>query len=232
MAITFDKSLGSATAGPSFTTTNAAAANALVVVCFSFFDNTSVGTPSCTVGGTTATLDKQNTNSLDVFCIFSLVLSGSGLASGSTISCTVTGGGGLGGNLLTACSYLGTTGLDTTASNTTTGTSFSSGSATNSVADALFVGGAGNETTVTSVGGTNTNGTSRFDIWNSGQQQGMRMLDLIASSIGAQALTGTWASSSTATTGALAIYKGTASGAGPQPRFQAIPFMAPQGGLT
>jgi hypothetical protein len=104
--------------------------------------------------------------------------------------------------------------VDTSNTNTTTGTSFSSGSATNSVADALFVGGAGNETTLTSVGGTNTNGTSRFDIWDSGAQQGMRMLDLIASSTGAQALTGTWANTSTATTGALMIYKGTASASG------------------
>jgi hypothetical protein len=77
----------------------------------------------------------------------------------------------------------------------------------------LFVGGAGNETATTSVGGTNTNGTSRIDQWNSGAGQGMRMLDKIASSIGAQALTGTWAVTSSATTGALVIYSGSGGGA-------------------
>jgi hypothetical protein len=58
------------------------------------------------------------------------------------------------------------------------------------------------------------------------------MLDLIASSIGSQALTGTWGATSTATTGALVIYKGTAAAAaaGPQPKFNAIPLMISPGG--
>jgi hypothetical protein len=215
MTITFDQPLGSGNSTNAttvaITTTQTAAAGSRIVVCASWFDSLS-RTITSVSDGTAYTADHALfANGNDKFAIYSRALVGS-LASGSTI--TLTFSASLSGTaLLVACSYLGTTGLDTTATNTTTGTGFSSGAASNSVADALFVGGAGNETATTSVGGTNTNGTSRFDIWNSGAQQGMRMLDVIASSIGSQALTGTWASSSTATTGTLVIYKGTAGGA-------------------
>jgi hypothetical protein len=217
MAITRDQALGSnhssgGTATLPITTAATAAAGSRIVVCVSWFDSISL-TITGVNDGSAYTQDKHFLNGNDKFDIWSRVLVGS-LASGSTITVTFSQGGGLGGNLAAACSYLGTTAVDTSNTNTTTGTSFSSGSATNSVADALFVGGAGNETALTSVGGTNTNGTSRFDIWDSGAQQGMRMLDLIASSTGAQALTGTWANTSTATTGVLMIYKGTASASG------------------
>jgi hypothetical protein len=217
VAITRDQALGSNhNNGVTATVTTGAivAAGSRIVVCVSLF---ATGFTSLTVSdsGGSYTQDKLVTNGSDRFLIFSRVLVGS-LASGQVITPTFTGSG-LGGFLITACSYLGTTALDTTTSNTTTGTGFSSGSASNSIADALFVGGAGNETATTSVGGTNTNGTSRFDIWDSGAQQGMRMLDQIAASVGAQALTGTWASTSTAATGALAIYKGTAATTAAQP---------------
>lgn len=217
MAITLDQALGSNNANISsgstlvITTTATAAAGSRIVVLASWFDVAS-HTLSCS-DGTAYTQDKLFTNGSDKIAIFSRVLVGS-LASGSSITLTMSSTF-AGGFLAAACSYLGTTALDTTSTNATTGTSFSSGSATNAVADSLFVGGAGNETTTTSVGGTNTNGTSRFDIWNSGAQQGMRMLDLISATTGSQALTGTWNSSSTATTGALAIYSGTAGGGGP-----------------
>lgn len=215
MAITLDQSLGSnhanlVSAGTVVITTGAtASAGSRIVVVASWFDT---GTGAVSVSdGTAYTQDKRFDNGSDHIAVFSRVLVGS-LASGSSITLTVGAGMNGGGFLLGACSYLGTTSVDTTATNATTGTGFSSGSVANTIADALFVGGAGNETTVTSVGGTNTNGTSRFDIWESAAQQGMRMLDKIASSIGAQALTGTWASSSTATSGTLVIYKGAVAG--------------------
>lgn len=217
MAITLDQPLGSnsnnGVTSVTITTTNAAASGARVVVVFSWFQNTPFTAPTCTVGGTAATLDKQIDNGNDHFAIFSRVVAG-GLASSSSIVCTMTGTGGGGGVLAASVSYLGTTGADTSNSNTTTGTGFSSGAAANAVADALFVGGAGNETATTSVGGTNTNGTSRFDIWNAAAGQGLRMLDQIVSSIGSQALTGTWNVTSSATTGALMIYSGTAGATG------------------
>jgi hypothetical protein len=232
VAITLDQALGSntknATGGTQtlvVTTGATAAAGSRIVVCASWFDNAGTGTVSCS-DGTAYTQDKLVTNGNDKFSVFSRVLVGS-LASGSSITLTWSSGF-LGGGLLAgACSYLGTTGVDTTNQNTTTGTGFSSGAASNAVADALFVGGAGNETLTTSVGGTNTNGTSRFDIWLSAAQQGMRMLDLITSSTGSQALTGTWAVTSSATTGALVIYSGTAVAA-PFGRPN-LPFTAPQG---
>lgn len=211
MAITLDQVLGSASANATtsvhITTGATAAAGSRIVVCVSFFQPTP-GTLAVS-DGTAYTLDKTFNNGSDHFLIYSRVLVGS-LTSGSSITFTDSSSTGLGGVLLAACSYLGTTATDTSSSNATTGTGFSSGAATNAVADALFVGGAGNETATTSVGGTNTNGTSRADIWNATAGQGMRMLDKIASSIGSQALTGTWASSSTATSGGLMIYSGTA----------------------
>lgn len=234
MAITLDQVLGSnigqtsAFAGTlTITTTQTAAAGSRVVVCISWFNTTSL-TPTCS-DGSAYTLDKVFHNGSDAFAVFSRVLVGS-LTSGSSITISGLTTGSPGGLLGCACSYLGTTAVDTTSTNATSGTGFSSGAATNAVADALFVGGAGNESAATSVGGTNTNGTSRADIWNSGAGQGMRMLDLIASSVASQALTGTWNSSSTATTGALVIYKGTASASAPfgSPN---LPFMAPQGGI-
>lgn len=223
MAITLDQPLGSNNASSVtavtgtlvITTTQTAAAGSRIVVCVSTFQ-TGTLTISVTDAGGTYTQDKLTTNVSDFFAVYSRVLVGS-LASGSAITLHNTSRTPLGGTLIAAVSYLGTTGVDTSAQNTTTGTGFSSGAAANSVADALFVGGAGNEAAATTVGGTNTNGTSRADLYNATAGQGMRMLDKIVSSIGAQALTGTWASTSTATTGALVIYKGTASvSAGPQ----------------
>lgn len=217
MTITRDQALGQNSANGSatvaITTTQTAAAGSRIVVCFSFFASGGTLAPACSDSGGAYTLDERTDNGQDHFCVFSRVLGGS-LASGQVITATMGASAtGPGGALVTAVSYLGTTGVDTTSNNVTTGTGFSSGSATNSVADALFVGGAGNEAVATTVGGTNTNGTSQFDIYNVAAGQGLRMLDKIASTIGAQALTGTWASTSTATTGGLVIYKGTASAA-------------------
>lgn len=211
MAITLDQALGSnsanATTSVAVTTGAIAAAASRIVVCVSFFQPTP-GTLAVS-DGTAYTLDKKFDNGSDHFLIYSRVLVGS-LTSGSAITFTDSSSTGLGGVLVAACSYLGTTATDTSSTNATSGTSFSSGAATNAVADSLFVGGAGSEAVATTVGGTNTNGTSRFDIYNVAAGQGLRMLDKIASTIGSQALTGTWASTSTATSGALMIYKGTA----------------------
>lgn len=221
--ISFDKALGSTstsvTAAVTITTSQIAAAASRIVVTISWFDSGSIAVTVADSAGS-YTKDKQFDNGTEHFAVFSRVLVGS-LASGSSITATWTGTSTLGGQLLAACSYLGTTGVDTTATNSTTGTGFSSGAAANSVADAAFVGGAGNEASATTVGGTNTNGTSRFDIYNAGVGQGMRMLDLIVSSIGSQALTGTWASTSTATTGAVVVYKGVASPAIPMTNVRA-----------
>lgn len=218
MTITRDAALGSNSVnGPAsvtITTAAAAAAGSRVVVVSSYFQNTPFSNPTCTVGGTAATLEKIVSNGLERFAVFWRDVAG-GLASGSSIVVTEQGAGGGGGLLATACSYLGITGVDTTSSATGTGTSHSSGSATNAVADSLFVGGAGNETAASTTSSP-TNGTERFDIWNAAAGQGMTMLDLISTSIGAQALTGTWSTSSTATTGALVIFSGTAGGGGAQ----------------
>lgn len=215
MAITFDQFLGSNNAnalGGSgtlvITTGQTAAAGSRIVFTVSWFD-TGGGVLTVADAAGAYTKDKQTDNGSDHFAVFSRVLAGS-LASGSAITLTIPVAFAGGGVLIAACSYLGTTGVDTTATNNTTGTGFSSGAAVNSVADALFVGGAGNEAASTTVGGTNTSGTSRADQYNVAAGQGARMLDLIVSSIGSQALTGTWNATSTATTGALVIYKGTA----------------------
>jgi hypothetical protein len=219
MAITFDQALGStntnAVAGAHpivLTTTQIAAAGSRIVVTVSWFD-TSAAAMTVADGAGSYTQDKLFNNGSDHFAVFSRVLVGS-LASGSSITVTTGSAFASGGVLIAACSYLGTTAVDTTSTNATTGTGFSSGSATNAVADALFVGGSGNETATTSVGGTNTNGTSRFDEWNASSQQGARMLDLIASSTGSRALTGTWAVTSSATTGVLVVYSGTSAATG------------------
>jgi hypothetical protein len=218
VAITLDKALGSASGGSTagtagsrvITTAATAAAASRIVVCVSWFDS---GSGVFTVSdGTAYTKDLQFDNGSDHYAIFSRVLVGS-LASGSSITLSWTSGISGGGILVAACSYLGTTGVDTTSHATATGTGFSSGAASNSIADALFVGGAGSEATASTVGGTNTSGTSRFDIYDSSDGQGLRMLDLIASSIASRALTGTWGHTSSPTTGALVIYKGTASAA-------------------
>lgn len=216
MAITFDQPLGSNQAfgnTVTVTTTAAAAAGSRVVVCVSWF-NSSGASLTVTVGGTGATVDKQINNGNDRYAVASLVVAG-GLASSSSITANVANASG--GVLVMACSYLGTTGVDTTGSNTgTTAAAWSTGALTCANADSLYVGGAGADGTITSESSTPTNGNERFDLFDAGDNQGAVMQDLIVSAVGSNALTGTWGTTTGLTTQTMAvvIYKGTASSTG------------------
>jgi hypothetical protein len=226
VAITRDNILGSnsgnGSAAVTITTGAIAAAGSRICVAVSWFS--SAGTMAVS-DGTAYTKHTQVDNGNDHIAIFSRVLVGQ-LNSGSSITGTITGGAGIGGLLLGAVSYIGTTAFDTPSSNTTSGASWQSGSATNTVADALFFGGAGNETS-TSTSSTAVNGSEVVDVWNTTAGQGLAVNETIAASIASRNVSGSWVgASSTATTGVLAIFSGTASTGGPAPMtFNAIPFM-------
>jgi hypothetical protein len=241
VAIAFDADLGAtdspAAGSVTLTTTAAAASVARVVVIISYFRSVNTGLSGVTIGGTAAALDKRAPNGSDYLEIWSAHIA-AGLASSSSIVCNMNGSANLGGILVAAASFTGIdtsgTPVDTTTSSNSTGTGWSSGAATNTAADALFFGGSGNEAVATTVPWTAVNGTKIHDRWRSADQQGFASGYTIAASVASRSISGTFASTSTANTGALVIYKasGAASSAGgPSPRtFNAIPFFV-GGGL-
>jgi hypothetical protein len=183
VAITRDNILGTnsnnGVAIVAITTGATATAGSRICVVVSWFATAGTMTVS---DGTAYTKHVQVDNGSDHIAIFSRVLVGS-LASGSAITATITGGASVGGVLLGAVSYLGTTGVDTTASPAgTSGSAWSSGSATNAIPDALFFGGAGGET-ATSTTSTPVNGSEVVDIWNSAAGQGLAVNETIAGAL-------------------------------------------------
>lgn len=227
MAITRDNILGSGSnngaAIVAMTTSAAAAAGSRICVAVSWF--ATAGTMAVSDTGGAYTSHVVNNNGSDHLAIFSRVIVGS-LASGSAITATITGGASVGGVLLGAASYLATTALDTTASPAgTSGTAWSSGAATNAVADALFFGAAGSET-ATTTSSTPVNGSELVDIWNSAAGQGLAINETIATTTASRTVSGTWVgASSTATTGGLAIFSGTAGAAAVIPDLVMAPLL-------
>jgi hypothetical protein len=180
------------------------------VVLLSWFDTLgqTITSVADNAGGT-YTLDKPTTNGSDKFSIYSRHAA-SGLALGSVITVTFSGNP-AGGFLIGAASFTGidSTGsaVDTTGSTTGTGTSWSSGAATNALADALFVGGSGNEAVATTVPYTAGTGTKVHDRYRAADGQGFAPRTRSLRTVAARSVGGTWASTSTANTGALVIYK-------------------------
>jgi hypothetical protein len=207
----FDANLGStSTSGGALTltltTTAAAAALTRIVVLISYWNSS--GTALITgvmVGGTAATRDLRvtHTNGNDIFEIWS-VPKAAGLASSSSIVATAAGN--MSGVLMGAVSL---SGVDMTngggvagsgSSNAQSGTNWLSGTA--SAAGGIAVGGAGNETVTTSEVATATTGTLVHHLWNTTAQQGFAT----AYNLGGTSVAGTFASTSTATTGGIVAY--------------------------
>jgi hypothetical protein len=210
-----DANLSTAGAAPTetLTTINAAAAGTRIIVAVSYWASATVDNLSgITIGGVAAVNDVKKANGSDHFEVWSLIVA-AGLASSSLIvaSFATAVSAGVGGVLLGASSWNGITGVDTTSSATTTGTNFASGSASNALADSLFYGGAGNECASTSEPGSMTSGTQLHGAWNASAGQGFKTGYIIATSTGSRNVAGTWTNTSTATTGALVIYRGTAA---------------------
>jgi hypothetical protein len=217
MTVALDANLG-ATDGSfagsltvTLTTTAAAAAATRIVVLISYFHPNSNVT-GVTIGGSAATLDKHAGAGSDKFDIWSLHSAG-GLASSSAIVATVANTTLGGGVLIGAVSFTGvasSSALDTTSSAAGSGSSWSSGSATNAIADSVFVGGAGDEDTTAGTSSTAVSGTELHDRYRASDQQGFATGYKVVSTIASDSISGTFSNSaSTANTGALAIYKGT-----------------------
>lgn len=207
MAIALDANLGVndflTGSSRTLTTTSAAAALSRVILFASYFAVTPIS--ATTFGGAAATLDKRTLNGSDVFDIWSLYMV-SGLASGSSI--TVTGGAG-GGLLMGAASFTGLDvgGADTSSSATGTGASWSSGSATSSVSDSLYVGGSGSEN-ATSHTNVAVSGIELHDRYRAADGQGFATGYKILTASASDAITGTFSNAgSTSNTGALVVYK-------------------------
>lgn len=208
MAVALDQNLGTGSNNGVVTvvinTAAATAAGAKIFALISWFHG-SLTTVSVSGGSLTWTNLKQLANGSDRFAIF-CADAPSGLASATAITTTI--GSGPGGLLVGLVSFTGlTTGttVDTTNQNTTTGTGWSSGAAIPAAVGNLLIGGAGNETTGTTTS-TATNGTEIHDLWNTAAGQGLATGYIVAASTASQAVTGTWTTSSTATTGALVIF--------------------------
>lgn len=223
MAIAFDANLGSSDAntGTTFTivTTAAATAGSRIVVLISFWNTNAAASVGGVNDGTAYTRDKNSDNGNDVFEIWSRHAAG-GLASGSTITITLTGTTGTGGALAGAASFTGiasTSAVVSTGSATGTGASWNSGAATNTgQASALYVGGAGNEDPTAATSSTPTSGTEIHDRYRTADQQGFATGYKIVSTVASDSITGTFSNAnSTANTGGLAIYAAAAGAAAP-----------------
>jgi hypothetical protein len=193
------------------TTATAAVGSKLFALINWWHDTSAVAT--ITGGGLTWTKLKQTDNGFDRFAIW-CADAPAGLASGTTL--TVAESPAAGAMLINVVSFTGLalgTAADTTAQSTGTGASWSSGAATNLSADALFIGGSGNET-ATSTTSTPTAGTELADTWiASGAAQGFATGYIIAATIASRSLTGTWVgASSTASTGALVVFPAAGGG--------------------
>src|SRR4051794_20622169 len=176
MAIAFDKVVLTATKDPMSTswgvaTTAAAVSGAKLFACINWWHDTSA-VATLTGGSLTWAKLKQVDNGFDRFAIW-CADAPAGLASGTTL--TVAESPAAGAMLMNVSSFTGLatgTTADTTAQATGTGASWSSGAGTNLSADALFIGGAGNET-ATSTTSTPTAGTELADSWiTTGAAQG------------------------------------------------------------
>jgi hypothetical protein len=192
-------------------TTSAAAANTKVVVLISFFEGTANLITAMTIGGTAAALDKRNSNGSDRFDIWSADKA-AGMASASAITMTMAGNTG-GGMLIGVHSFTGlaTSGsVVTTSSATSTATAWSSGSATNTgFANALYIGGSGNEDGTNPTTSTATSGTEIHDRYRAADGQGFATGYKIVSTVASDSIAGNWSNAaSTANTGALVIYAG------------------------
>lgn len=217
MAIALDANLGSNStdsASPlTVSTGSAVATGAKIFVCVSWFNSST----SMTVSGGSLSWSslKQTDNGNDHFAIWSADAP-AGLASATSISALQTFAT-RGGILMNCTSFTGLatgTASDTTNQATSTGASWSSGSATNTSPDALFIGGAGNET-VTSTSSTPTAGSELADVWNTLAQQGFAVGYTIAATSAARAITGSWVgAASTANTGSLVVFPAAAAAAG------------------
>lgn len=232
MAIALDANLGSSDANTGTTmtivTTAAAVAGARIVVLISAWNGNAAGAVSAVNDGSAYTRDKNTDNGNDFFEIWSRHAA-AGLASGSTITVTLSGTTGGGGVLAGAVSFTGilTSGaLVTTSSSTGTGTAWSSGAATNTgFADALYIGGAGNENPTAATSSTATNGTEVHDRYRAGDQQGLVTGFLVVSTVASRAITGNFSNAnSTANTGALAVYAADAVAEVPPPNLMMSPY--------
>jgi hypothetical protein len=224
MAIAFDAALGAndvtAVSSINLTTTAAVAANARVVVFVSWFSSLGRTVTGVTIGGTAATQDKHATNGSDFYDIWSAHIPG-GLASGSTITATFSGSV-AGGMLIGAGSFTGVASsgaLVTTGAVNGSAAGWSSGAATNTgFADAVYAGGSGAENAVSATS-TPVSGSEINDRYDTTDQQGIVSGYKIVSTVASDSVTGTFTNaSSTANTGALAIYAAAGGTAAPTPQ--------------
>jgi hypothetical protein len=171
VAVTLDAALGSNSSNglTSVTvTTGAAAASGSRLFAFVSWFASGGAVMTVSGGGLTWSSAVQANNGSDRFAVWT-ASAPAGLASSSTITATI-GSSGPGGLLVSVASFAGVGTADTTMQSTgTTGASWTSGAIANSVAGALFAGGAGNETaaiTGTWVGGSSTANTGALAIYS------------------------------------------------------------------
>lgn len=215
MAIAVPTGLGSASSSAhgtpaiTFNTGAAVTAGGIVFVVVSYFKNGGTKTPSgITINGNAMTQDRRNTNGNDLLDVW-FYRSAAGLSSG--VACTATWADtvGMGGRLIAACF---TTGVITTGSSeagntaTGTGTGWASGNATNVTSEAIYIGGTGTETATNPTTSTATAGTELYDLYLAADQQGMVVHYRIETTIASRNLAGTLSATSTANTGAVAVY--------------------------
>jgi hypothetical protein len=175
VAVTLDAALGSNSSNglTSVTvTTGAAAASGSRVFAFVSWFASGGAVMTVSGGGLTWSSVVQANNGSDRFAIWT-ASAPAGLASSSTITATI-GSSGPGGLLVSVASFAGVGTIDTTMQSTgTTGASWTSGATANSVAGALFAGGAGNETAASTTS-TPSNGAEIHDLWNTSAGRGWR----------------------------------------------------------
>lgn len=207
MAVTLDKNLGvnSAASGASMTvTTSLAAAANTVIRAYQSWWSQAGATPTLSGGGLTWTKRVQNDNGTGDRVAIWEAAAPSGLATSTALVFGINGAQD-GGLLMGVASFFEVDTIDTTNVVTGSGTALSSGSATNSTAGALVTGVAGFETAATA-SVTPTIGTEIHDRWQTTAAQGFWTAYQVPAGTGSQSVAGTLTASSTANTGAVAIY--------------------------
>lgn len=215
MAVTLDQNLGanSVASGASMTLSTAAAAAAgSKIVVFQSWWSSAGATPTLSGGGLTWTKRPQNNNATGDRVAIWEADAPAGLAISTVLTFGINGAAD-GGLLMGAASFLGVGTFDTSNTTTGSGTGLSSGAATNATAGALVTGVAGWETAATA-SVTATSGTELHDRWQTGAGQGFWTAYLIPAGTGSQSVTGTLTASSTANTGAIAIWSPSGAPAG------------------
>lgn len=176
------------------------------------------------------TRDAQFADGDDIVDIWSLHKS-AGLASGTTITATITVDQAFvpTGSWFLSVFYV--TGVDSAStvdstSQNSTGTTWSSGSVSNTVADAIYVGACGYEDVTSGTNNTSmSSGTEIHDLYNSGSQQGLVTGYLAVSSIASRAVSGSLSNAnSTLSAGLVAVYHGAGAAAGKAPAISARRF--------